>query len=184
MSTLYIYSDKNAGAPLVETQDRKEIARHLNAEGIRFEQWEAGVPIRDDSTPEEILAAYSNEIERLKAEGGYQTADVINMYPSHPDKTVLRNKFLDEHRHSEDEVRFFVKGDGIFYLHLEDKVMAVQCCTGDLISVPANTPHWFDMGDTPNFTAVRIFTNQEGWVANFTGDKIASEYPRYEALAK
>jgi len=184
MSTLYIYSDKDAGEPLVQTEDRKEIARHLNAEGVRFEQWEAGFPISDASTTEEILEAYAAEIERLKEEGGYKTADVINMYPSHPDKVALRQKFLDEHQHAEDEVRFFVKGDGLFYLHLEGKVMAVQCCAGDLISVPANTKHWFDMGDTPNFTAVRIFTNPDGWVAKFTGDKIANEFPRYEALAK
>lgn len=184
MSTLYIYSDKNAAKPLLETQDREVIARELNARGVRFEQWEASVPIRDDSTSEEILSAYAREIERLKAEGGYQTADVINMYPTHPDKDALRRKFLDEHRHSEDEVRFFVKGDGLFYLHLEDQVLAVQCCSGDLISVPANTPHWFDIGAEPNFTAVRIFTNPEGWVANFTGAPIASDFPRYEALAK
>jgi 1,2-dihydroxy-3-keto-5-methylthiopentene dioxygenase len=40
------------------------------------------------------------------------------------------------------------------------------------------------MGDSPNFTAVRLFTNPDGWVANFTGEKIADEFPRYEALAK
>jgi len=184
MSTLYIYSDKDAGEPLVETQDQKEIARLLQEEGVRFEQWEAGVTITDQSTSEEILAAYQIAIDRLKEEGGYQTADVINMYPSHPDKLALRQKFLDEHQHSEDEVRFFVKGDGVFYLHLQDKVLAVRCCSGDLISVPADTKHWFDMGDMPNFTAIRIFTNPDGWVAKFTGDKIASEFPRYEVLAK
>lgn len=184
MSTLYIYSDKDAGEPLVETRDLQEIARLLKEEGVRFEQWEAGFAISDHSTTEEILEAYRDAISKLMAEGGYQTADVINMYPSHPDKMALRQKFLDEHQHSEDEVRFFVKGDGLFYLHLNDKVLAVKCCSGDLISVPADTKHWFDMGDTPNFTAIRIFTNPEGWVAKFTGDKIASEFPRYEVLAK
>ncbi|HVL01069.1 MAG TPA: acireductone dioxygenase [Dongiaceae bacterium] len=184
MSTLYIYSEKNAGEPLVETQDQKEIARLLAAEGIRFEQWEAGAKITPESTTDDILDAYADAVDRLMTEGGYKSVDVINMSPSHPDKAALRQKFLDEHRHSEDEVRFFVKGDGIFYLHLNDRVLATQCCAGDLISVPADTRHWFDMGDAPNFTAIRIFTNQEGWVAKFTGDKIASEFPRYEVLAK
>ena len=184
MSTLYIYSDRDAGEPLVETGDHKEIARLLQAEGVRFEQWEAGAKITADSASEDILAAYADAIDRLMTEGGYKSVDVINMSPSHPDKVALRQKFLDEHQHSEDEVRFFVKGDGIFYLHLSERVLALQCCVGDLISVPADTKHWFDMGDTPNFTAIRIFINPDGWVAKFTGDKIASEFPRYEVLAR
>jgi 1,2-dihydroxy-3-keto-5-methylthiopentene dioxygenase len=34
------------------------------------------------------------------------------------------------------------------------------------------------MGSEPNFTAIRIFDNPEGWIAQFTGDAIADEYPR------
>ncbi|AUM11224.1 1,2-dihydroxy-3-keto-5-methylthiopentene dioxygenase [Ketobacter alkanivorans] len=184
MSTLYVYNDKDAGQADLTTEDQNEIARILGRKGIQFEQWEANFPITADSTADDILNAYADSIEKLQQEGGYQTADVINMTPNHPDKIALRNKFLNEHTHSEDEVRFFVKGDGVFYLHLDDGVYAVRCCKNDLISVPANTRHWFDMGDSPNFTAVRLFTNPDGWVANFTGEKIADEFPRYEALAK
>lgn len=183
MSALYLFSDKDAARPLLQTCDQGEIAQLLAAEGVRFEQWRADFPVGDTSTGEEVLRAYTVEIDRLKAQGGYRAADVINMYPEHPEKETLRRKFLDEHRHAEDEVRFFVRGDGLFYLHLEDRVAAVQCCAGDLISVPANTRHWFDMGDSPSFTAIRIFTNPEGWVAEFTGDDIAATFPRYEALA-
>jgi 1,2-dihydroxy-3-keto-5-methylthiopentene dioxygenase len=56
----------------------------------------------------------------------------------------------------------------------------VLCEKNDLISVPAGTPHWFDMGSEPNFTAIRIFDNPEGWVAQFTGDGIADAYPRLD----
>jgi len=56
----------------------------------------------------------------------------------------------------------------------------VLCTKGDLISVPANTPHWFDMGPNPNFTAIRLFNNPEGWVANFTGSDIAQRFNRLE----
>jgi len=51
------------------------------------------------------------------------------------------------------------------------------CEKDDLISVPANTKHWFDMGPNPVFTAIRLFNNPEGWVARFTGDAIAEEFP-------
>ncbi len=184
MSTLYVFNDKNAAQADLVTEDLEQIGEVLNRKGIRFEQWQANAPLTDNASNDEILEAYREPIERLQSEGGYQAVDVISMNPDHPDKRAMRNKFLDEHRHSEDEVRFFVRGDGLFYLHLDDGVYAVQCCRGDLISVPAHTPHWFDMGDNPHFTAIRLFTNPEGWVANFTGEKIADEFPRYEALAK
>lgn len=93
-------------------------------------------------------------------------------------KDALREKFLNEHTHGEDEVRFFVEGAGLFCLHIGDEVFQVLCEKNDLISVPAHTPHWFDMGSEPNFTAIRIFDNPEGWIAQFTGDDIASAYPR------
>jgi 1,2-dihydroxy-3-keto-5-methylthiopentene dioxygenase len=33
------------------------------------------------------------------------------------------------------------------------------------------------MGPNPTFTAIRMFNNPEGWVAQFTGDKIAADFP-------
>lgn len=184
MSQLTLFNDQDPLNPIEQTQDQARIAALLAEQGVRFEQWQAEQPIATDATSEQILAAYASSVNRLKAEGGYQTADTINLNPDHPDKVTLRQKFLDEHQHSEDEVRFFVKGDGLFYLHLNGKVFAVQCTQGDLISVPANTRHWFDMGSEPNFTCIRLFTNTEGWVAQYTGDKIASQFPTYEALTQ
>jgi 1,2-dihydroxy-3-keto-5-methylthiopentene dioxygenase len=59
-------------------------------------------------------------------------------------------------------------------------VYAVLCEKNDLISVPANTPHWFDMGPNPDFCAIRLFNNPDGWVAHFTGDEIAARFPLLE----
>lgn len=184
MSRLTIFNEYNPQNPVQVLSNAQEITNALKGEGVLFEQWEASAVISGQSTQEEILAAYAAQVEKLKAEGGYQVADVINLTPDNPNKTELRKKFLDEHIHSEDEVRFFVKGDGLFYLHLGDKVYAVQCEQGDLISVPANSNHWFDMGENPDFTCIRIFTNPEGWVAQYTGNKIADLFPKYEALAQ
>jgi len=36
------------------------------------------------------------------------------------------------------------------------------------------------MGPNPNFTAIRLFNNPEGWVANFTGSDIAQRFNRLE----
>src|SRR6185369_2697132 len=127
---------------------------------------------------DEVLTAYRDAIDRLVSEQGYQTVDVISLNANHPDKEALRKKFLSEHTHSEDEVRFFVAGRGLFTLHIDARIYEVLCEQGDLISVPAKTRHWFDMGPTPAFVAIRFFNNSEGWVAHYTGSPIAERFSR------
>ena len=90
-----------------------------------------------------------------------------------------RKKFLDEHFHKEDEVRFFVAGSGLFTLHVEGKVYEIECVKNDLIAVPDGITHWFDMGEEPSFVAIRFFTEPDGWVGHFTGSDIAQTFPRY-----
>jgi 1,2-dihydroxy-3-keto-5-methylthiopentene dioxygenase len=180
MSRLRIYTDKDAGLALIESTEHSVIASELGARGVRFERWPTHA-LPEGATPEAVLEAYRPELERLRREGGYQSHDVISLKRDHPDRETLRQKFLNEHTHSEDEVRFFVAGSGLFSLHLGDRVYEVLCEQGDLIGVPDSTPHWFDMGPRPSFTAIRLFTNPAGWVANFTGADIASRFPRYDA---
>lgn len=177
MSQLTVYPDTQPDRPELQTDDFATIHSLLNAAGIRFQRWRADRELPADADNDSIIAAYRNEIDRLVAEQGYRSYDVVSMNPDHPQKAELRKKFLAEHRHSEDEVRFFVRGHGLFVLHLQDKVYALLCEQDDLISVPANTRHWFDMGANPVFTAIRLFNNPEGWVAQFTGDDIASRFP-------
>ena len=93
-----------------------------------------------------------------------------------------REKFLAEHTHADDEVRYFVDGRGAFYLRLDGNVHVVTCEAGDLLGVPAGTRHWFDMGTDPNFTALRFFREPEGWVGSFTGDDIATRFPTFDRL--
>ncbi|MGW7696248.1 hypothetical protein ACWGMA_46910 [Streptomyces asiaticus] len=76
----------------------------------------------------------------------------------------MREAFLDEHRHGEDEVRFFAHGTGCSYLHLADRVLAVVRKEGDLLSVPVGTAHWFDIGRQPHFCAIRFFQAEDGWI--------------------
>lgn len=124
--------------------------------------------------------AYQDSIDRLMAECDFKSVDVIALRSDHPDRVALRQKFIFEHTHSEFEIRFFVDGCGLFYIHLNDQVYGVMCEQGDLISVPANTKHWFDMGETPSFKCIRLFTSTEGWVAQYSRDEIASRFPTLE----
>lgn len=177
MTRLTVYTVE--GAPVLETRDPARIAAALAPIGVRFEQWPSR-PLPAEADQDAVLEAFAPEVARLKAEQGYCTVDVIRMVPEHPERTALRTKFLSEHRHSEDEVRFFVEGEGLFTLRDETHVHAVLCEEGDLISVPAGMRHWFDMGPRPRFTAIRLFIEPAGWVADFTGDAIADRFPRHE----
>jgi 1,2-dihydroxy-3-keto-5-methylthiopentene dioxygenase len=183
MSRLRIFDAEQPQNPSSVHNDHTTIARELAKVGVRFEQWQASQPITPGASQDQVIAAYRSDIDRLMREEGYQAVDVISLTPDHPDRAALRKKFLSEHTHSEDEVRFFVAGAGQFTLHIQDKVYDVLCEQGDLIGVPDGTRHWFDMSEAPYFVAIRLFTNKEGWVANFTGSDIAERFPRMQPLA-
>ena len=179
MSALTIYLDNEPQYGERYT-DFTLIQEQLNSIGVQFERWTAKVKLSGDANQAAVLEAYADSIDKLKQQYGFQSIDVIKLTPDHPDNAVFRQKFLAEHIHHDFEVRFFVEGSGLFYLHVEDNVYAVLCEQGDLISVPANTPHWFDMGENPQFTCIRLFTASDGWVANFTGSEIAKTFPSFD----
>lgn len=180
MSRLRVYDQREPARPLITQLDHAAIARTLGEVGVRFERWDASQPIVPGASQDEVIAAYKDDIDRLQREKGYRAVDVISLTADHPQKDALRQKFLSEHVHSEDEVRFFVAGQGQFSLHIGERVYDVLCEQGDLIGVPDGTRHWFDMGPNPHFVAIRLFTNPDGWVAKFTGEAIADRFPRLE----
>ncbi len=185
MSRLRIFSSSDASTVLLETRNPNAITTQLREIGVRFERWQAAVELQPGASPESVLAAYQHDIAHLMQAGGYQSVDVVSLHPEHPDRALMRQKFLNEHTHGEDEVRFFVAGSGLFTIHAAtsdglDNVYEVECEKNDLINLPAGTQHWFDMGESPFFVAIRIFTDPSGWIANFTGSKLSDAFPRYE----
>jgi 1,2-dihydroxy-3-keto-5-methylthiopentene dioxygenase len=179
-SKLSVYDDNAPATPLVTTTDGAEIARLLGEVGVRFERWTADASLPAAADQAAVLAAYASSVARVQADGGYGTVDVLRLAKGTPNIAPIREKYLAEHAHTEDEVRFFVEGSGAFYLHLQGKVYQAICVRGDLISVPAGTTHWFDMGPDPEFTAIRWFNDQAGWVPEYTGSDIAGRFPTYE----
>lgn len=180
MSRLRIFADDHPDEPLLVAEDADRIADELRRIGVTFERWQASQPVRPGDSPATVMAAYSGDIQRLVSERGFRTVDVVSISPDNPNREEMRRKFLDEHFHKEDEVRFFVAGSGLFTLHVDGKVYEVRCEAGDLIAVPDRMTHWFDMGPEPSFIAIRFFTEPEGWVGHFTGTDIATKFPRYE----
>ena len=183
MSRLRIFDENHPGQALFDSTDGNAIAAELARIGVTFERWHATFPITPGASPEEVIEAYRTDIDRLVAERGFRTVDVVSIAPDNPARAEMRSKFLDEHFHKEDEVRFFVAGSGLFTLHVDDRVYEVECVKDDLIAVPDGTRHWFDMGESPSFVAIRFFTEPDGWVGHFTGTDIAQKFPRYEPQA-
>jgi cupin superfamily acireductone dioxygenase involved in methionine salvage len=119
---------------------------YLRQIGVSYTQWPLEDRVNPDAPQEEILAAYDAELDVLKKQGGYATADVINVTPGTPNLDAMLNRFNKEHTHSEDEVRFILKGRGVFHFHPDGhEVFALEVEPGDLINVPAGTKHWFDL---------------------------------------
>jgi 1,2-dihydroxy-3-keto-5-methylthiopentene dioxygenase len=187
MTLLQVIPENDGQAVLLRTTDVGLIAEELARFGISLEQWPT-VQLPEDAGQPEVLAAYATEVGRLRADEGFRLVDVVRLRPDDSDPgwpakaKAAREKFLDEHTHDEDEVRFFVEGRGCFYLHLGERIYAVVCEAGDLMSVPAGTRHWFDMGTVPQFCAIRFFEEEDGWIAGFTGNTISSRMPSLDEL--
>jgi enolase-phosphatase E1 len=93
------------------------VASFLAAQGIDYERWVPSHVIDAGAPAAEVLEAYAAEIDRLKARGGYVTADVIDVRPDTPGLDAMLAKFSREHWHDEDEVRFILEGNGVFHVH-------------------------------------------------------------------
>ena len=185
MTLLTVWNDTDPGTPVLETTDETEIRDALATLNARFSRWEVK-EIADGATSDEVLALYADEVEEVTSREGYTLVDAMSLLPSQADydekKGPSRERFLSEHKHDDDEDRYFAKGAGVFYLHVNEKVYALYCEAGDLVSVPANTTHWFDMGTSPEFTSIRFFHDDDGWVGHFTGNPIAETFATFDQL--
>ncbi|MEV3871805.1 cupin [Streptomyces sp. NPDC049906] len=189
MTLLQIMPDDAPEQVLLRTRDPERIAAELGAHGVVLRHW----PLRTEDVPalddQALLDLYRDEIEEVCERDAMTLVDIARLHPTPTEEwreraAKARSTFLAEHRHGEDEVRFFAHGRGLFTLHLDNRVHAVLCEAGDLLSVPAGVRHWFDMGPQPDFAAIRFFQEEDGWVGDFTGTPIADRFPRLDELTE
>jgi len=157
-------------------RDPEEIAGRLGPLGIRFERWNATRDVGAGASEREVLAAYAEDVSRLKGEGGYVTADVIDVSPETPGLETMLEKFRREHWHDEDEVRFIVEGRGLFHVNVGGDLLAIEVEPGDLLRVPRGTHHWFDLCAERRIRAIRLFQDPSGWTPHYTGSGIDAEH--------
>ncbi len=163
-----------------EINDVEEMRDFLKPFGIWYEKWDVAGRIGKDATNEEILEAYKPEIERLKKECGFVTADVINVSSATPGLDEMLAKFDKEHTHSEDEVRFTVEGSGVFHIHPEGgPVFSITVESGDLVNVPNGTKHWFNLCTDKRIRCIRLFEDVSGWTPHYVEN---SQHVNYAPL--
>jgi 1,2-dihydroxy-3-keto-5-methylthiopentene dioxygenase len=157
--------------------DFGEVRDYLRGVGIEYERWKQDTALPAEATSEEILDAYSAEIDRLKERGGYTTADVIDINSATPGLDAMLAKFNIEHWHDEDEVRYILAGRGLFHIHPQSgPVIAIEVGEGDLIRVPRGTRHWFDLCGERRIRAIRLFQDRSGWTPQYTASGVDRQY--------
>jgi 1,2-dihydroxy-3-keto-5-methylthiopentene dioxygenase len=113
-------------------------------------------------------ATYREPVDAVKAERGYIEEDEVSLSPATPNLEVICAKFVDEHTHDDDEVRFVLEGEGIFDIRShDDRWMRVFVERGDLIVVPANRNHRFMLTEKKHIHCVRLFKDSSGWVPHY-----------------
>ena len=155
--------------------DRAEVEKALKAAGVVYEVWGTerlpkSLSSRNLSQDEKdlLLKAFDDELKRLYQTRGYKTADVVTLYPDTPNLDVMLAKFDKNHIHTDDEVRFIVQGRGVFTLFPKGgEAIDAELHPGDFITVPANYKHYFKLCADRQITAIRVFTDPAGWVANY-----------------
>ena len=135
----------------------------LAAEGVTYQ--------RLDTEP----AAYRGPLDALRAAQGYIQEDEVALSAETPDLEAIRAKFWDEHRHTEDEVRFVLEGEGVFDIRSrDDRWMRVTVTAGDLIVVPKDRHHRFALTELELIRCVRLFKDTAGWTAIYRPGEAAT----------
>jgi 1,2-dihydroxy-3-keto-5-methylthiopentene dioxygenase len=157
--------------------DPAEVSAYLAERSIEYEKWTPTTSLPIGAPADAILSAYGEKIDALKAQGGYVTADVIDVHAETPNLETMLAKFRSEHWHDEDEVRLIVEGRGLFHVHPPNQpVFAIEVEAGDCIRVPRGTHHWFDLCGDRRIRAIRLFQDMSGWTPHYTSSGVDAKF--------
>lgn len=181
MSHLCVFHSSNTRQPTKLLNHHEDIARELAAIGVAFERREPAPPVTAETPVDQVLTACQGEIGRLRELHGYVLADVFRQDESQPQKVrdAQRAALLAE-RTGQTQAWLLVAGRGLFHLRVDEQVYALMCEKGDLLALPAGIRHWFDAGERPRITAIRLRTDENDMADGKTGDDPASQYPAFD----
>lgn len=143
------------------------VGQHLAQAGVRWGRWPLRTVAGDGL--DAVRAVYGDELATLGLQFALHSADRVQMAPGDTRWPALRQQFLQEHRHADAEIRYFLAGTGLFYLRSGDGFLGLLCEAGEWVALPAGARHCFDAGEAPAFEALRLFGAPNGWIAEPTG---------------
>lgn len=176
MSSLAVYLNTSPQLPNKVLNHADDIASTLAAVSIDYRQLELPAALRPGCEQADFDAAYGLWLQALMGEQGYVRQELFNLQRNHPQKLELRARHLDEQVQGSASAWLFVGGFAQLSIHLQGYVYLLQGERGDLLSLPAGTRHWFDLGEEPHALVLRLSADDEAPV--LTGEEIASRFPR------
>lgn len=176
MSSLAVYLHTAPELPNKVLNHAEDIASTLAAVGIDYRQVELPAALRPGCEQAEFDAAYGLWLQAFMSEEGHVQQELFNLQRNHPQKLELRARHLDEQSQSTASAWLFLGGFAQLSLHLDDHVYMLQGEKGDLLSLPAGTRYWFDLGEEPHALVVRLSASEDAPVRS--DDDIASRFAR------
>lgn len=183
MSKLAFYTQFNLHKPYRVSDDVDCLSDALAEAGILYQHWSCLSVLPNCVISElDMLDLFSEQIEQVKSNYGYNEADVAIMKPGDAFAVSVRGRYLSEHTHEEDEARFFIAGKTLMYIHANQKVHILECNRGDFVIIPKGIKHWMDIGPKPDFSVIRWFNSKRAFVNQFTDGFVAEATPRWETI--
>ncbi|RRV41989.1 acireductone dioxygenase [Pseudomonas sp. o96-267] len=176
MSSLAVYQHTSSELPNKILNHADDIASTLAAAGIDYRQVELPAALRPGCEQAEFDAAYGLWLQAFMGKEGYVQQELFNLQRNHPQKLELRARHLDEQSQSTASAWLFLGGFAQLSLHIDDHVYMLQGEKGDLLSLPAGTRYWVDLGEEPHALVVRLRASEDAPVR--TDDDIASRFAR------
>lgn len=110
-----------------------------------------------------------------KARRGYTSQDEIRLTPQTPNLQGVLARFEKEHLHTDDEARYILAGDGIFYIRSrDDRWIRAYVEAGDLVVIPAGTYHRFTLTRSKSMHCIRLFKENPSWEAVYRNQAMSS----------
>lgn len=180
--SIYRHSDLPDAEPSEVRRDPDAIRACLAEIDVEYAHLDLpAVDLESDAHQDEVIEAYREDLDALMQRHGFAAVDVLCVTSEHPSLERLRGEFTSEHWHRNHEGRLFVDGRGLFYIRDGGTIYALLCERGDFLSLPAGVSHWFDMGESPAFRSIRLFSDPEGWGGAVpTGGDMAEHFPPLE----
>ncbi|MQA55786.1 acireductone dioxygenase [Pseudomonas piscis] len=178
MSSLSVYHVSSPDLPNKVLTHFEDIAATLAEQGIAIERWPHATRIEPGASQEQVLGAFQAQLDPLMSQRGHASLEVLSRKGSYAD---IDGSLPEEQRLDDDAALLLLAGRGLLYLHIDDYVYGLVCERHELVSLPAGTAHWFDMGEQPDLVAIRLFGGKTATqAAKITGDAIASVFPRLD----